>query len=141
VRNGEGYRRKVLVGESTRIYFSKRGGGSYGQTYALRTLCYNCASELDSRNRSLAWKLPISAIMALVGFIGVARLRDSIPDNLLGSLIFAFFLFGGLGLLTFIVLSIIENISKKSSIENNQNLEEYSSSPSTENGANDAEND
>lgn len=114
IRSGEGYRRKVLTNESARIYFTKRGGGSYGQSYALRTLCYNCASSLDSRGRSLAWKLPVSLIMAATGIIGAVRYAansTSPNDSLLGSLIYIFFLFGGPGFATFATLSWLEKLS------------------------------
>lgn len=77
IRNGEGYRRKVLTSQSARIYFTKRGGGSYGQSYGPRTLCATCAQRLDQNNKALAWKLPVSLIIGLIGAVITFRSRDS----------------------------------------------------------------
>jgi hypothetical protein len=130
IKNGEGYRRKVLVNESARIYFTKRGGGSYGQSYALRTLCQSCAVTLDERNKSFAWKFPISVIMAAIGFIGAARYAVSSygsSDSALESLIYAFFLFGGLGFVTYALLSALERFSTNNEYSTQENEQRESS--------------
>ena len=44
---GEGHRRTVQTGTSTRVYMTKRGGASYGSRSGLRTLCYKCATIKD----------------------------------------------------------------------------------------------
>lgn len=108
VKNGEGYRRNVLTSQSVRVYFSKRGGGSYGQSYGLRTLCHACAAATDKRNSNLNWQIPLSAFMGLVGLVIAVRNRDSV-DGALSSLIFAFFLFGGLGFITFFVIRALSS--------------------------------
>lgn len=111
IRNGEGYRRKVLTSESTRVYITKRGGGSYGQTYALRTLCASCSAQLDERNKRLSWQLPVSIVAGLIGTIMAVRwaVADHSETSGLGSLIYAFFLFGGLGFLTYFGLKFLVN--------------------------------
>lgn len=106
IRSGEGYRRQVLTSQSARIYFTKRGGGSYGQSYGLRTLCANCANSLDQSNKALAWKLPVCLAVSLIGAVITVRARDSF-DGALGGLIFLFFVFGGAGLITFWILGLI----------------------------------
>lgn len=108
IRNGEGYRRQVLTSQSARICFTKRGGGSYGQSYGLRTLCASCAQHLDQNNKALAWKLPVSLIIGLIGAAITFRSRDSF-DGALGGLIFLFFVFGGAGLIAFWLLGLISN--------------------------------
>ena len=106
LNNGEGFRRKVLTSESARIYVSKRGGGSYGQTYALRTLCGNCAAQLDERGKNLSWQLPISIVAGLIGTIFAIRWAVASTSSSSGfeSLIYIFFLFGGAGFLTYFLL-------------------------------------
>lgn len=113
VKNGQGYRRSVLVNEKTTVYFTKRSGGSYARSHALRTLCERCACNLDARNKSLAWKLPISFVMSAVGVIGAMRyaVASTASDSVITSLTYAFFLFGGLGLVTFLILSGFEKIN------------------------------
>jgi hypothetical protein len=108
IRNGEGYRRQVLTSQSARIYFTKRGGGSYGQSYGLRTLCAYCTQRLDQNNKALAWKLPVSLIIGLIGAVITFRSRDSF-NGVIGGLIFLFFVFGGAGLITFWLLGLISN--------------------------------
>lgn len=108
VKNGEGYRRNVLTSQSVRVYFSRRGGGSYGQSYGLRTLCHACAAATDKKNGNLNWQIPLSAFMGLVGLVIAVRSRDSV-DGALSSLIFAFFLFGGLGFITFFVIRALSS--------------------------------
>ncbi len=102
VRNGEGYRRKVLVSESARLY--TRGGGSYGQAYSLRTLCQGCAAELDKRNKSFAWRFPVSALIAFISMIIAVRNRDSLEG-----LAFLFFFAGGPGFVAFMLLGFLES--------------------------------
>jgi hypothetical protein len=117
VKNGQGYRRKVLVSESTRVYFTRRGGGSYGQSYSLRTLCQNCAAELDRKNSSFSWRIPVSLLVALVGFIFAVRSAVSssgTTPSSFGSLMYAFCFFGGPGVLVFFLLGMFED-------DNNQN--------------------
>ncbi len=111
IRNGEGYRRKVLTSESARVYITKRGGGSYGQTYALRTLCASCSAQLDERNKRLSWQLPVSIVAGLIGTIIAVRwaVADHSETSGLGSLIYAFFLFGGLGFITYFGLKFLVN--------------------------------
>ena len=106
LNNGEGFRRKVLTSESARIYVSKRGGGSYGQTYALRTLCGSCAEQLDERGKNLSWQLPISIVAGLIGTIFAVRWAVASTSSSSGfeSLIYIFFLFGGAGVLTYFLL-------------------------------------
>lgn len=104
IQNGEGYRRKVLVNESARVYFTKSGGGSYGQSYSLRTLCQNCAAELDKRNKSFAWRFPVSVLIAFVSMIIAVRSRDSLQG-----LAFLFLFFGGPGFIAFMLLGFMEN--------------------------------
>lgn len=130
IRNGEGYRRKVLTSESTRVYITKRGGGSYGQTYALRTLCASCSAQLDERNKRLSWQLPVSIVAGLIGTIMAVRwaVADSSTPSGLGSLIYAFFLFGGLGLVTYFGLKLLTgNDAASSSTPSYSNYQEEAS--------------
>ena len=108
IRNGEGYRRQVLTGQSARVYFTKRGGGSYGQSYGLRTLCASCTQRLDQGNKALTWKLPVSLLIGLIGAAIIFRLRESF-DGAIGGLIFLFFVIGGAGLITYWLLGFISN--------------------------------
>ena len=113
LNNGEGFRRKVLTSESARIYVSKRGGGSYGQTYALRTLCGSCAEQLDERGKNLSWQLPISIVAGLIGTIFAVRWAVASTSSSSGfeSLIYIFFLFGGAGFLTYFLLKAVTTSS------------------------------
>ena len=108
IKSGEGYRRQVLTSQSTRVYFSKRGGGSYGQTYGLRTLCIDCAQKLDQNNKELAWKLPASLVVGLLGALIAFRFRDSF-DGAAGGMAFLFLIFGGAGLITFFTLGLMSS--------------------------------
>jgi hypothetical protein len=114
IRNGEGYRRQVVTSQSARIYFTKRGGGSYGQSYGLRTLCASCTQRLDQNNKALAWKLPVSLLIGLIGAAITFRSRNSF-DGAIGGLIFLFLVFGGAGLITFWLLGFISNPELNSS--------------------------
>lgn len=105
VRPGEGFRRQVMTSQQTRVYFSKRGGGSYGQTHALRTLCSSCAAGLDRRRDGQGTRVVASFVAALIGCIIAVRMRDSV-DGSFSSLIYAFFLFGGAGLLVFLAMHL-----------------------------------
>lgn len=102
---GQRYRREVMTSQSSRVYFSKRGGGSYGQTHALRTLCSSCAAELDRRREGQRTRIIISLGVAFIGCIAAIRMRDSVTGGL-SSLIYAFFLFGGAGLIVFTVMQL-----------------------------------
>ena len=106
IESGEGYRRQVLTSQSARIYFSKRSGGSYGQSYGLRTLCANCATRLDEHLKNFAWKVPVSLAVSLIGTVMAFRARDSFNGGASG-LIFLFFAFGGAGLITYWILGLI----------------------------------
>ena len=114
INSGQGYRRKVMTSESTRVYFSKRGGGSYGQTYSLRTLCTVCVVQLDERNKQLSWQLPLSVLAGLFGSVMAIRwaVADQSKISGFGSLIYAFILFGGLGVIIFII-GYLTNLRKK----------------------------
>ena len=119
IENGEGYRRQVLTSQSTRVYFSKRGGGSYGQTYGLRTLCVDCAQQLDQNNKELAWKLPSSLAVGLLGALIAFRFRDSF-DGAAGVMAFLFLIFGGAGLITFFTLGLISSNNSDSKDKENR---------------------
>ena len=141
INSGQCYRRKVMTSESTRVYFSKRGGGSYGQTYSLRTLCTVCVVQLDERNKQLSWQLPLSVLAGLFGSVMAIRwaVADQSQISGFGSLIYAFILFGGLGVITFIIIGYLTNLRKKEAYvgssfekkfenENQKNLFEYKES-------------
>jgi hypothetical protein len=136
IRNGEGYRRKVLTSESARVYITKRGGGSYGQTYALRTLCVSCSAQLDERNKRLSWQLPVSIVAGLIGTIIAVRwaVADHSETSGLGSLIYAFFLFGGLGFITYFGLKFLANDrgDENASISYENSSQNYEPQPSYE---------
>ncbi len=106
IESGEGYRRQVLTSQSARIYFSKRSGGSYGQSYGLRTLCASCALRLDEHYKNLAWKVPVSLAVSLIGMVMAVRVRDSFNGGIPG-LMFIFFAFGGAGLLAYWILGLV----------------------------------
>lgn len=120
IRNGEGHRKKVLISESARVYITKRGGGSYGQTYALRTLCASCSTQLDERNKRLSWQLPVSVVVGLIGTIVAIEwpVTDYSEKSVLGSLIYMFFLFGGLGFLIYFVLKFLASSNKNYAYKN-----------------------
>ena len=122
LNNGEGFRRKVLTGESARIYVSKRGGGSYGQTYSLRTLCRSCAEQLDERNKNLNWILPVSCVVGLIGALLAVRWAVSSDSSAssFGGLIFLFFLVGGAGFITFFALNYLVAQGKSAHSINDQ---------------------
>ncbi len=113
LRTGEGVRRKVLVGESSRVYFTKRGGGSYGRSYALRTICPYCANTMDERNRSIGKKLPISLVIAVFG-IYMAIKHDGEFHSAFGAILYFFSLFGGMGIVAYGLLSLIDTSEAKS---------------------------
>ena len=136
IRNGEGYRRKVLTSESARVYITKRGGGSYGQTYALRTLCASCSAQLDERNKRLSWQLPVSAVAGLIGTIMAVRwaVADHSETSGLGSLIYAFFLFGGLGFITYFGLKFLASDGNENTpISYEDSPQNYEPQPSDQN--------
>ncbi len=54
IERGEGFRRNVQTGTSTRVYFSRRSGSSYGVNYGTRTVCWTCAAIMD-RMAEGAW--------------------------------------------------------------------------------------
>lgn len=56
IERGAGYRRPVQIESSVRVYFSRRGGGSYGARTSLRTLCKQCANMEDQVNEGAAWR-------------------------------------------------------------------------------------
>lgn len=60
---GEGHRRTVQTGTSTRVYMTKHGGASYGFRSGLRTLCYKCATIKDRYEEG-------AALRAAAYFIG-----------------------------------------------------------------------
>jgi hypothetical protein len=47
IPRGEGYRRHVHTGSSARVYVGRLRGGSYGQSYGPRTVCFTCAKVSD----------------------------------------------------------------------------------------------
>src|ERR1700687_2206154 len=58
VPRGQGYRREVYTGHSSRIYWGRRVSGSGGSRFGVRTVCGRCAGNIDkrkSRNRRLFW--------------------------------------------------------------------------------------
>jgi hypothetical protein len=65
VPKGQGYRREVYTGHSTRIYYGRRLSGSSGSRYGVRTLCKSCAVRFDKRrtNRAL---LTAGIVLALI---------------------------------------------------------------------------
>ena len=72
VAQGRGYRRNVQTGASTRYYFTRHGGTSYGVQHGLRTLCAVCAT-LEDRTREgagarLALYLVGWGLSAMVGW-------------------------------------------------------------------------
>lgn len=117
IQPGDGLRRQVMTSQSARVYFSKRGGGSYGQTHGLRTLCATCAASLDRSRDGQGMRIFLSLLAAFIGCIAAVRMRDSANGGL-SSLIFAFFLFGGGGLLAFIPLHLLHTANIKESEPN-----------------------
>lgn len=47
ISRGQGYRRTVETGTSTRVYVTRRGGASFGFHSGTRTVCAQCARILD----------------------------------------------------------------------------------------------
>lgn len=117
IRPNEGYRRKVQTGTSTRIYISRRPGGSYGQSYGLRTLCQECATTIDKQLAISDEKSTLCGIAGLVGLISaVISLFNAhyFIDNDVSRLIFAFFLLGGPGFCLFFLLLLLKNSTSDS---------------------------
>ena len=134
IRNDDGYRRKVMTSESARVYITKRGGGSYGQTYSLRTLCASCSAQLDEQNKRLSWQLPVSIVTGLIGTIMAVRwaVANHSETSGFGSLIYAFFLFGGLGFTTYFGIKFLTNNKNNTNIYENS-IQHYESQPNNQN--------
>lgn len=106
IPQNQGIRRRVFTGESYRFYFTKRGGTSYGQTFGLRTLCPSCAQALDDRQRGSFVRVVIAIAMGLLGAFVTFRIDTHDLGPFL-ALLWLFFGFGGLGVLTFVLLEAI----------------------------------
>ena len=65
VPKGQGYRREVYTGHTTRMYYGRRVSGSSGRRYGIHTLCQSCAVGFDKRrtNRRL---LTAGIVLALI---------------------------------------------------------------------------
>jgi hypothetical protein len=73
VSRGQGYRREVYTGHSSRIYWGRRVSASSGSRFGVRTVCSRCAGNIDqrkSRNRRLFW-----------GTIGVLFVLGALSHN------------------------------------------------------------
>lgn len=101
LRSGEGFRRNVLTSQSTRFY--SRGGGSYAQSYGLRTLCHQCAEQIDEKARSAAWRSPFGIVLGIISSIFALRNMKTIDG-----LMFFFLLAGGPGFIIYFLLKLFE---------------------------------
>lgn len=64
IERGQGHRRHVHTETSTRIYFTRHGGGSWGARKALRTVCRTCAA-INDRIESGGW---LRTLLYLLGY-------------------------------------------------------------------------
>src|SRR5260221_14733596 len=62
IARGQGYRREVYTGHSSRFYYGRRFSASSGSSYGMRTICGAWAQRMDERKVR-------SATIALVAFI------------------------------------------------------------------------
>ena len=47
------YRREVYIGHSNRIYFGRRISSSRSSSYGIRSVCQNCATEIDKQSSTM----------------------------------------------------------------------------------------
>jgi hypothetical protein len=62
IARGQGYRREVYTGHSSRFYYGRRLSASSGSSYGMRTICGECAQQMADRKVR-------NAIIALVAFV------------------------------------------------------------------------
>ena len=112
IAKGEGYRRRVLTGSSTRIYSGRRSGGSYGESYGTRTVCRICAKldDKSSQGRSLLTLLYLGlyGFSIYVGYL-ILTAPNGIGQPLKGLLLFALVI----GLPVRIIGSVIECLRRE----------------------------
>jgi hypothetical protein len=77
VAPGEGVRREVYTGHSSRMYYGRGIAGSTGRNYGIRTLCRDCAARLDTGKTVVFW----TVISALAIFIAAAATSNSNPPH------------------------------------------------------------
>lgn len=130
IRPNEGYRRKVQTGTSTRFYFSRHPGSSYGQSFGLRTLCQDCAIAIDQQHAIANNKGKVAGISTVVGLISAVITFFNIHsfiDNDTPRLIFAFFLLGGPGFCLYFLLLLFTNSNLNENSSNQPYAENYDS--------------
>jgi len=62
IPRGQGYRREVYTGHSSRFYYGRRFSASSGSSSGIRTICGECAQRMDDRKAR-------NAVIALVAFV------------------------------------------------------------------------
>jgi hypothetical protein len=68
VPKGQGYRREVYTGHSSRMYFGRRVSSSRGNSYGVRTICSSCAQGMaDRKRKSVAVLGTIFLLLILAG--------------------------------------------------------------------------
>lgn len=71
IGRNEGYRRRIKTGDSLGFSFGRRIVPSTRTYYGVRTLCQNCATESDKREKykTLFWIVVIGGVI-LLGLLG-----------------------------------------------------------------------
>jgi hypothetical protein len=79
VPKGQGYRREVYTGHSTRMYYGRRVSGSTGRRYGMHTLCQSCADRFDKRRTNRA--LLVAGIVLALILAGAFSSHDNGSSN------------------------------------------------------------
>lgn len=98
---GQGFRREVRTGRSWRVYYTRRGGSSYGETHGLRTLCGQCAAAVDYFRQGRGVRTAIGVFVALLGWY-VAFNMNFTGDA--GAVVLIFLALGGPGWLVYLLV-------------------------------------
>lgn len=93
IPRGEGFRRNVQTGSSTRIYVGRLRGGAYGQSFGTRTVCSTCAHIQDKTKEGGCLRAVILLISWVVSaFIGVSIAKSSDFEGIFNQPIFGLFI-------------------------------------------------
>jgi hypothetical protein len=82
IARGQGYRREVYTGHSSRVYYGRRFSGSSGNSYGMRTVCGECAKRMADRTvRNTTIALVAFFVFIALGLQGKNKASSRTPAS------------------------------------------------------------